>query len=501
MGHRAAPPLRAAASCLNCGGDHDVRMCPSPKVCHRCRLTGHVSKECPFAVAAAAAGVAAALVPQVAATLMPEVRAAQKMFAAKLPPYQPIAAPSRAPPAECLNCGGAHDLKECPVPGKVCHRCHQVGHISKECPYDAPASHQPGHTSQDQEGCRNCGAPDHRLKDCHLPVVCRSCRRAGHTHHVCPETGVERSERPGAVSCPNCGGPHELKRCPVPGKICHKCRQVGHISKECPNQTPEPDERLPTLDTRRCMNCGGQHLLKDCPIRDKICHRCGLEGHISKECPYSDILSIPGVVCFNCKGEHSMKDCPVGEKICHLCQETGHISKDCPHRGRPGVVCFNCKGNHSMKDCPVGEKICHLCQTPGHVSKDCPHRGDVAIQPAENTTVTCLNCGGNHHHRMCPITDKICHKCGQLGHISKECPQKVPMAPMAVAAPLRAESCLNCGERHHVRDCPVPDKICHQCGGRGHISKQCPSKGQPRVVQTAAFAGLNRSRILPHGTR
>ena len=53
-------------------------------------------------------------------------------------------------------------------------------------------------------------------------------------------------------------------------QVCHKCRATGHVSKDCPEgrvatyQQPAP----------QCLNCGGDHLLQDCPIKEKVLCVC-----------------------------------------------------------------------------------------------------------------------------------------------------------------------------------------------------------------------------------
>ena len=52
----------------------------------------------------------------------------------------------------------------------------------------------------------------------------------------------------------------------------------------------------------------------------------------------------------------------------------------------------------------------------------------------------------------------------------------------------RKPKCANCGlENHETKDCRRPrlamgDRLCHDCGKPGHISKNCPNKGRAANV-------------------
>jgi cellular nucleic acid-binding protein len=238
-----------------------------------------------------------------------------------------------------------------------------------------------------------------------------------------------------------------------------------------------------------------------------VCHKCRATGHVSKDCPEGRVATYqqPAPQCLNCGGDHLLQDCPIKEKVCHKCRRTGHISKDCPEPSigyaGPTQKCLNCGGDHLLAVCPIKEKVCHKCGQPGHISRDCP----LTSPRGNKSDVQCLNCGGDHEVRNCP-SPKICHRCGKTGHISKECRERPMDAGASARADLRTDAvsgvptgtlvCFNCGEAHNVKDCPIPTKICHQCGGRGHISKQCPSRGQPAVLSTVA--GVAKSRITAH---
>ena len=83
----------------------------------------------------------------------------------------------------------------------------------------------------------------------------------------------------------------------------------------------------------------------------RTCHKCGMPGHIARECP-------------NAPGE---------QRTCHVCGEGGHIARDCPQGpSRPEErACHVCgESGHLARDCP--QSTCHNCGKPGHRAAECP---------------------------------------------------------------------------------------------------------------------------------
>merc|ERR1719478_2098197 len=55
---------------------------------------------------------------------------------------------------------------------------------------------------------------------------------------------------------------------------------------------------------------------------------------------------------------------------------------------------------------------------------------------------------------------KGCNNCGGMGHVAKECPS--------------VKLCDKCGSPDHIqKDCPNRDKRCDNCGRIGHLKAKC----------------------------
>nr|BAB13307.1 vasa-related protein CnVAS1 [Hydra vulgaris] len=231
----------------------------------------------------------------------------------------------------------------------------------------------------------------------------------------------------------------------------------------------------------------------------RACHKCGKEGHMSRECPDGGGGG-GGRACFKCKQEgHMSRDCPQGGsgggRACHKCGKEGHMSRECPDGGGGGRACFKCKQEgHMSKDCPQGSggggsRTCHKCGKEGHMSRECPDGsgggggfgeksggggfgeksgggfgasgggGFGAGGGGFGTISTGSNsfegngggfgddAAGGGGFGASEKRDDGCRICKQSGHFAKDCPDKKP----------RDDTCRRCGESgHFAKDCEAP---------------------------------------------
>ncbi|KAI8362171.1 hypothetical protein B0O80DRAFT_94553 [Mortierella sp. GBAus27b] len=110
--------------------------------------------------------------------------------------------------------------------------------------------------------------------------------------------------------------------------------------------------------------------------RSLACHRCGLSGHLSRNCTTK--------ICNTCgaKGDHTFTDCPFA--VCYNCQKKGHLSSNCPYPRGYGVRNF-----------------CDKCGLNNHVTEDCPTVWREYVcksdEPLYNARQYCYNCAAQDH--------------------------------------------------------------------------------------------------------
>ncbi|KAJ6565651.1 hypothetical protein DFH09DRAFT_467919 [Mycena vulgaris] len=78
------------------------------------------------------------------------------------------------------------------------------------------------------------------------------------------------------------------------------------------------------------------------------CFKCGLEGHMARNCTHNNAPSGGG---------------GVSVKPCYKCGVVGHIARDCAKQ----IKCYNCsETGHISRHCPHPQ-TCHLCKKEGCV--------------------------------------------------------------------------------------------------------------------------------------
>lgn len=103
---------------------------------------------------------------------------------------------------------------------------------------------------------------------------------------------------------------------------------------------------------------------RECTVapKEKSCYRCGVAGHISRECPQTG------------SGDN-YNGAPSGGQECYKCGQVGHIARNCSQGGNYGggygqggyggrqQTCYSCGGfGHMARDCTQGQK-CYNCES------------------------------------------------------------------------------------------------------------------------------------------
>jgi len=129
--------------------------------------------------------------------------------------------------------------------------------------------------------------------------------------------------------------------------------------------------------------------------------------------------------------------------ICHKCGGEGHIVRNCTTEIAAKSTATN--GVPYKKPEQRAGPVCYTRKGTGHLSRNCPAEQSAA-KPAIVTGL--LN----------KATDKrplpVCFECGEIGHIARNCPEEKPQSDRSKAKSQQPFICYKCGEEGHMaREC------------------------------------------------
>ena len=176
---------------------------------------------------------------------------------------------------------------------------------------------------------------------------------------------------------------------------------------------------------------------------------------------------------------------PAPEVKCFKCTKTGHMAKDCTAE----LLCYSCNGTgHISRDCTdsTNGPKCYNCQNIGHMAKDCPSliaQGMVAsgiIGPQGVNTAAAMKgfsmggYGGSRGSSRGGMGGGGMGGGGMMRGFGG-----MPRMPRVERSGVNCHQCGGFG--HMARDCPT-EKKCYKCQGLGHIAKLCPNAESGRSL-------------------
>ncbi|EXB65318.1 28 kDa ribonucleoprotein [Morus notabilis] len=216
-----------------------------------------------------------------------------------------------------------------------------------------------------------------------------------------------------------CGRPARI-RCAVPlKKMQTNTRSVPRTTETAPTTTE-------TTDT----NAVSTSVASTGKMKRRSCYECGEKGHISSDCPKKKTASSTVGVADSSKQQIT----PTTTEIALTATKTADTNS-----GSTSVV-----STGKMK-----RRSCYECGEKGHISSDCPKK-----QTAGSTDAT-ADCPKNQ-------TDP---------------PTTETALTTAEAAPTTMKTANTIsGSTPVVSAGKIKRRTCYECGGKGHISSDCPKK-------------------------
>merc|ERR1711864_55813 len=102
--------------------------------------------------------------------------------------------------------------------------------------------------------------------------------------------------------------------------------------------------------------CAGGGNTESSPKVTVTCYKCGVEGHMSWECPKA--------------GSGKISVGPKGSGACYKCGEEGHIARECSKPGGGKLINPGAEQQSGIRS-KTSTKDCFKCGVEGHLAREC----------------------------------------------------------------------------------------------------------------------------------